>query len=79
LVKKIPHGHIPSLKKFHTAFNHFYKILYPSSGLFEDWCVHFSVENVSEVNDHGEDVCVDPLQEDIYSHQEARPSDQERE
>lgn len=45
--RTIPHGSIYSLKKFHIAF----KILYPTSALFEDCCAHFNVENILEVND----------------------------
>ena len=34
--KTIPRGSIPSLKRFHIAFNHYCKGLYPLNSLFED-------------------------------------------
>lgn len=77
--KKISRGSISSLNIFHITFNHYCKRLYPRGALFEDCCEHFNVENIFEVNDPVEDVCGTTFQEDIYSHQEASPSDQERE
>ena len=74
--KTTPHGSISSLKIFYITFNHYCKRLYPSDALFQYCCAHFNVENISKVNDPTEDICGAPLQEDIYSHQEASPNDQ---
>ncbi len=64
--RTIPHGSISSLKIFHIAFNHYCKKLYPLNALYEDCCAYFNDENISEVNDHVEDVCGAPPQEDTY-------------
>lgn len=77
--RTIPHGSISSLKRFHIAFNHYCKIFYPPNALFEGCCTHFNDEDIPEVYDPTEDFCGAPLQENIYSHQEASPTNQERE
>ena len=64
----MPCGNISSLKSSHIEFNLFCKRLYPPGSLFEYFCAHFNVENISKVNDPVENICGDPLQEDIYSH-----------
>lgn len=76
--KKIPCSNISILKIFHIEFNHYCKRLYPPNTLFEYCCTHFIVANIRELNDHARDVCESPFQENIYSHQKAVPSDQER-
>jgi len=77
--KTIPCGSISSLKSFHIAFNHFFKILCPSDALFEEFCGHFNVENIFKVNDFVEDVCWAQLQENICLHQQSLANNQERE
>lgn len=77
--KSLPHGSISSLKRFHIAYNDFYKILYPPTSLFKYYCEYFNVENISKTNDVVEDICGDQLQENIYLYQEALPNNQEKE
>lgn len=76
--KKLPHGNISSLKNFHIAYNDFQKRLCPSTSLFKYCCEYFNVENISKTNDVVEYICGAQLQENIYLHQEALPSNQEK-
>jgi len=73
--KTIPHGNISSLKFFHVALHQYFKKLYPPNALFENWCTRFNNADLYDVTDLVEDVCGAPLQENIYSHQEASPNE----